>query len=226
MKSLTYAAGGVQPPIVFLHGIPGIRSKQNRDIAEVVARETKRECFLPLYAGLGHAPGTFSFQGCKRDVLEYVESVLDETTGPIDLVGHSWGGFLSILVSAKYSPRVRRLALMSPLVEFQKARLSGPAFAAMARSNPELMLEDPAVLDREFLEIHANDPIDRLIASLPVAMEVLILQAEKDEITPAESLLEKAALFKKSPVVEMIATDHSFVIGRESIAARLARFLA
>jgi hypothetical protein len=115
---------------------------------------------------------------------------------------------------------------MSPLLEFQTARLSGPAFEMMARQNPELVLAESAVLDREFLEMAVSDPVDRLIGGLPESLDVLLLQAEKDEITPASAMNAKLPLFVKRPQVEMIATDHSFVIGREVISARIARFLS
>lgn len=220
-----------EPRLVFFHGYPGVRSKQNRDIAESLAMSLGSEAHVLLYSGLTQAPGEFSFQACMADVEAYLESILVQAKGPIDLVGHSWGGFLALNTVYKYKKFIRRLALMSPLLYFptpssqpdDRLRLY---FEEMARENPALQLGRTEDRLQEFAALGRTHDVDAYIASIPKEVPVLFLQADKDEITPTAIALDKQKKFLCPLTFELVPTDHSFLTARDALAERLRRFFA
>lgn len=219
------------PRFVFLHGYPGVRSKQNRDVAEVLAERFRREAHVLLYSGLTQAPGEFSFRNCMDDVRSYLDSILTHEANPIDLVGHSWGGFLALNVISEYRKFIRRVALMSPLLQFPPPsptiddRLRR-YFEEMAKENSALRLGNTEDRLKEFIEVGQAHPTDELIAKIPEEIPVLFLQAEKDDVTPTSVARAKQNLFKGPIQFELVATDHSFLTGRDDLARRLVEFFA
>lgn len=212
---------------VFLHGYPGVRSRQNRDLAEGVAKDVGRESHVLLYAGLTQAPGEFSFQTCLEDVHAYVADLV-RRFGQIDLVGHSWGGFLALTLVEKFESSIGKLALLSPLLQFPELAIQTGIqahFKKMAIENPSLVLGDLSERANEFTHLGKAKPIDELIRSLPAQLRILFLQARVDPITPTEIAEKKRALFPSSTIYELVDTDHSFLTGRDWLRERLTAFL-
>ncbi len=212
---------------ISLHGFPGVHSKQNREIAEVVAQVTGHRTEVFLYSGLGVAPGTFSFRNCIREVESRIDEILNESTATkIRLIGHSWGGYLALRMACIYASRLEKLVLMSPLLEFPGEEAAREGLKAYQRDYPFLNLGDIEKLALELSTVASeNSPYD-LVASLPKELVVLFLQAKNDEITPEANALKALEYFKRPPVFELVETDHSFVENRPRIARRIAEFLA
>lgn len=212
---------------VSLHGFPGIHSKQNREIAEVIAEVTGDRTEVFLYSGLGVAPGLFSFRKCIREVESRIADILDESSSiRIRLIGHSWGGYLALRMASIYAGRLEKLVLMSPLLEFPSEEVARHGLKAYQNEYPKLQLGDIEELALEMSTVaNENSPFD-LIATLPEDLEVLFLQAKNDEITPDIHALKALEYFKRPPVFEFVETDHSFVDNRPQIARRIAEFLA
>jgi pimeloyl-ACP methyl ester carboxylesterase len=217
---------------LFLHGFPGIRSRQNRDLAEALAKQTGRPSHVLLYPGLSQAEGRFSFRECLDGVHARVERLFEEhdrqnrqAECKIDLVGHSWGGFLALTLMNRHPERIRRAVLMSPLLEFAAESLCENAFAGMARENPQISIGDPALLAQEFIGVSRDFPTDSLISGVNEHAGLLILQSREDEITPASVAAAFLPRFRRRPLFELVDTDHSFLVDRERLATRIGDFL-
>lgn len=212
---------------VMLHGFPGIHSKQNREIAEVIADRTGNRTEVFLYSGLGVAPGVFSFRKCISDVEARVAEILEESSSTkISLIGHSWGGYLALRLASIYASRLEKLVLMSPLLEFPNEEVARHGLKAYKHEYPQLNFGDLDALADELSNIaNENTPFD-LIATIPEEIDVLFLQAKNDEITPDANAIKALEYFKRPPIFEFVETDHSFVGDRPRIARRIAEFLA
>ncbi len=210
---------------LFLHGFPAIRSKQNRAIAEVVARLTNQPADVLLYAGLGQAPGVFSFSRTVSDVDAYVRSLLGgKPSVRLNLVGHSFGGFLALRLAGLFPKQIRKMVLMSPLV---KVRTGDPvrAWLASYASNPELCLGNLDELYEGYSRLATEISTEKLAALVDGSVETLILQADKDNLTPPSDSKEIAKFFVREPIYELVDNDHSFLSNRAELAARIASFL-
>ena len=217
LKSGTYT--------LFLHGFPSIRSRQNRDIAEVTARETGGRADVLLYDGLGFSPGVFSFERCLSDVRQFVKSLVGSGLEKIDLVGHSWGGFLSLVLAKEHPSLIRRLVLMSPLLSFATAEQARPSFEETFANNPSIRLGNIGKLALEFQKIGEMYPMRKLLPLFPDSIDALFLQAKDDLVTPASVAQSNLALFGKTPRFELAPTDHSFLLNRPEMTERIARFI-
>lgn len=227
MEVVHYQAGSASHGrlIVFLHGFPSVKSKQNREIAAAVSRETGRPADLLLYSGLGCASGKFTFSGCLAEVSAYFESLFAGPVKHVDLVGHSWGGFLALKMASRYPDRVRKLVLMSPLLWFASEERVLEGFAETREENPHIDFGDLRGLAHDFCETGRKYPSESLIAGVAPATEVLFLQARIDPITPADIAIKKKELFQHPPVFELTDNDHSFLSDRPELSKRIARFL-
>lgn len=211
--------------IVCLHGFPGIRSRQNREIAERVASETRRQTYVLLYRGLGQAPGVFSFEECIRDVRQFFLDLISKGVMTIDLVGHSWGGFLSLLMTSENPRAIGKIVLMSPLLKFYAEDICRPSFAETARANPQVALLNADLLSQEFVHVSEKYPSESLIRSVPEATEILFLQAKNDLITPEGEALRMLKHFRRQPQFFLVDQDHSFLSNRQDLARQIATFL-
>lgn len=205
---------------LFLHGFPGVRSKQNRDLAERAANEKGRRCYVPLYTGLGHSEGEFSFLKCRDEVYELADKLISQN-GSIDLVGHSWGGYLSLGLAALHVERVQTLVLMSPLVWFFTKDICQQAFGMTAKDNADLNLGNTDERAHEFFKLGNLDCAEEFARRISTQTTVSLFQAATDDTTPvsyAEALVNQ---FKKRPRYEVVNTDHSFLLDREQALTRV-----
>ena len=212
-------------PTVFLHGFPGVRSKQNREIAKAVSERTGRDAHVLLYSGINDAPGLFSFESCLAEVHAYIESLRNQGITRFDLVGHSWGGFLALTLASKYPDSVRKLVLMSPLLKFHPVADAFTSFSAMQSNYPEFKFHGVQELASEFFAMNEKFPTDQFIEKLPRDLPVLFLQAEADEVTPTKVAQSKLELFPNQPEFTLAKTDHSFLTNREWTVNTISNFL-
>jgi esterase/lipase len=218
--------GGSLVYTLFLHGFPSIRSRQNRDIAEATARETGGRADVLLYDGLGFSPGVFSFERCLSDVRAFVKNMVESGVEKFDLVGHSWGGFLSLVLASEFRKHVRRMVLMSPLLSFTTAEHARPWFEETFEDNPHIRLGNIGQLATEFERLGKKYPLQNLLSKFPETVDALFLQAENDDVTPSSIAKSSLAFFSKTPLFELADTDHSFLINRPAMTDRIARFIA
>ena len=86
--------------IVFLHGVP-----ETAAIWTKVRGLTDRESVALEMPGFG-CPRPDGFGATKDDYAEWLVAELDKIDGPIDLVGHDWGGAISWNVAARHPERI------------------------------------------------------------------------------------------------------------------------
>ena len=97
-------------PLVMLHGW-GKSLATLRPLAELLA--TERTVYVLDLPGFGHSPpppspwGTAEYTECVVDFLNHERLVC------VDLLGHSFGGRISVRLAATHPERVRKLVLMS-----------------------------------------------------------------------------------------------------------------
>lgn len=103
-------------PIVFVHGMVAYTGVWNASLASCA--DKRRAIAIDLRGhGNSEAPsdGDYSVDACASDILAVLDLL---ALGPIVLVGHSYGTFVSIDVAARRPDLVRRLVLVDPPGDF------------------------------------------------------------------------------------------------------------
>jgi pimeloyl-ACP methyl ester carboxylesterase len=110
--------------------------------------------------GAGPRPGTYPLAGFAADVLALLESLGPE---PVDLIGHSLGGYVALAVATARPDRVRRLVVEDPPVpprtgpstrQLSRLQMSAGFVAALARGR----WFDPRALRSVLDELRRPDP--------------------------------------------------------------------
>lgn len=119
-----------RPPVVMLHGWLD-NCLSFRRLAPELAGAT--EVYALDMAGHGHSghrgPGqSYLLAEYVADLAELLESAFE---GPVDLVGHSLGGIVSMMFAAAFPEKVRRLVLIDSLGPLTKP--SGEAVGQLRR---------------------------------------------------------------------------------------------
>jgi pimeloyl-ACP methyl ester carboxylesterase len=110
-----YEEEGMGRPVVFVHGIP----TDYRAWAAQKATFSKNKRAIAIsrrYAAPNVREGDVSdstVQNNAADLKGFIEKVAG---GPVDLVGHSYGGFISAFLAADHGDLVRSLVLVEPAV--------------------------------------------------------------------------------------------------------------
>ena len=220
--------GSNTPLTVSLHGFPAVRSKQNVEIAERLAEQLQSRVEVLFYSGLGIAPGIFRFQDCLREVTAHFrELVQKHPDRSLDIVGHSWGGFLA-LAMAQVEPvaaRLRKMVLISPLLRFAPLASATVGIYEYVRTNPELHFGEVSELAADYVAVSERSPAAGMIQNLPSKLDLLFLQSRPDEVTPAAVAQEHLPLFPCSTEFELVENDHGFMTDRRGVADRIALFL-
>lgn len=103
---------GQGPPVVLLHGGPGLR----HDYMEGIAGELQSGYRVASFQQRGVAPSTLEGPFTIPQAIGDVVSVLDALGWPrVLLVGHSWGGHLAFRFAAAHPGRVLGMLAVDPL---------------------------------------------------------------------------------------------------------------
>ena len=140
--SRTVAVGGVRfhvlsagparkrrtTPVLLLHGVPATSATWRPLMAELA---TDRAVLAPDLKGLGQSEAKEPYD-LPTLVGELAALVLHEFDGPVDVVGHDWGGSLGLALAGTRPDLVRRLVdVAGPYREVDPVRSSYMAFLAL-----------------------------------------------------------------------------------------------
>ena len=107
---LHVAEAGAGPPLLLVHGWPQHWYEWRGLVAELAG---ERRLIMPDLRGFGWSdapPGPIEPEVFVRDLLALLDALGLEQ---VDVAGHDWGGFSSLLLSARHPERVRRLLAIS-----------------------------------------------------------------------------------------------------------------
>lgn len=205
--------------VLFLHGYPSDLGDKNADLAEFVFKEINFDCFVIHYPGLGKSKGKFSFKKSLEAVDEFCIYLKSLGYKDIDLVGHSWGGFLA-LSSIKHWNESSKIILMSPFLFLPKDNELKNLITMIYNETKENLL--PKSLDEVLSELTEMEKVNsrsKLISDLKLKTnQITFIQALDDEECPTEVAKEFLAEVNL-PTIKYIEmdTDHSFFRGREEL---------
>jgi pimeloyl-ACP methyl ester carboxylesterase len=126
---------GAGTPVLLLHGVPETSSVW-RDVMPQLA--VGRRVLAPDLPGLGGSSyaGPFDVPSLVAQLSALIES---EVTGPVDVVGHDWGGSLALGLAGQRPELVRRLCIANaPFREIPLHRAVHIPFFALPGA-PELL---------------------------------------------------------------------------------------
>lgn len=113
--------------VLVVHGVTG-HGRRWRPLAEDHLPEVR--IVAPDLLGHGHsswaAPWTI-----ERQVAGLVEVLDEHTSGPVVVVGHSYGGALALALAATAPERVRGLVLLDPAVDLDGDRMADAAASTL-----------------------------------------------------------------------------------------------
>src|SRR5947207_9624304 len=129
-RQALYGVAGVGLPVLFLHGWALGQHAYKRALKRLVQLGCKVYApALPGFGGSADLPdGKFSFAGYAEWAAAFLDAV--EVTEPVFLVGHSFGGGVSIKLAHDFPDKVRYLVLVNSV--------GGSAWAQRGTNVPSL----------------------------------------------------------------------------------------
>ena len=109
---MDYWLGGAGPALLILHG-GGASAEALLGLAELVGQGYR--VLIPNLAGYGRSAPQDLTKPAMAAHLAVVERAFALCEGPIDLIGHSMGGFMALRASSRQPERVRRLVAIEPM---------------------------------------------------------------------------------------------------------------
>ena len=163
--SLYYEEKGVSEPVVFSHGIPtDYRAWENQ--MDDFSKKHRVVTYSRRYASQNKREGDLSDSTIENNATDLKGFIDMLGVAPVHLVGHSYGGFVSAYLAAKYPTYVRSLVLVEPAIstvliedadsttQMLSLLLRGPSVALAARRFPSKSLRPSlAALDAGQKEI-------------------------------------------------------------------------
>ncbi|MFT6817488.1 MAG: pimeloyl-ACP methyl ester carboxylesterase [Myxococcota bacterium] len=108
----TSVRGDIMPTVILCHST-GMGSMQWARIARGLA---PRRCVMPDWLGYGKSDTVSDGAKDWTIDLDALLALIDAEESPVDLVGHSYGGFLALRAALRRPDRVRRLVVHEPVV--------------------------------------------------------------------------------------------------------------
>ena len=110
---LAYAETGRGPDIVFVHGIPSDYRAWDNQVA-VFSKQYHMVAYSRRHAQPNNNPGSLRDSTIENNARDLEGLIRKTTHPPINLVGHSYGGFTAAVLASAKPELVRRLVLIEP----------------------------------------------------------------------------------------------------------------
>ncbi|HVV75445.1 MAG TPA: alpha/beta hydrolase [Mycobacteriales bacterium] len=195
--------------------------------AELLADE--RRVLLPDMPGFGRSRTSHRLRTVEEFAAALLEMLRSETSGPVDLVGNSFGTQIALAAADASPEAVRRLVLI------------GPTFDASARSYPHMLgrwlltapIEPPSLavsLLRSYLKCGVRTPALAFRAGMRdrpeerierVSHPILLIRGVRDRIAPRPWLEDLQRQSTNVEIAEVPRTAHTVDFAAPEAAARL-----
>jgi alpha-beta hydrolase superfamily lysophospholipase len=206
-----------------IHGFPSWSSK-NYDIAEHLCL-MGYEVFVPHHKGLGLSKGDFSFKRSITDVKKLISLIKKEKpTLKISLLGHSWGGFVSLHLHQYVE---EHLILLAPLLEVPGSSQLKQFINYFFSNHPvETKKYNRLSLKKEFVELQKNFILENFIKNLK-ERKFLILHGTEDDLIPINHSTKFAKKISKELSCDYIRMDedHRLTKKRNLVFAEINTWL-
>ena len=113
--SIYYEERGSGPPILFVHGIP-TDFRAWRAQMEPFSTGRRAISLSRRYASPNKREGDLSDSTVNNNAADLKGFIEKVAGGPVDLVGHSYGGFISAFLAADHPDLVKSLVLVEPAI--------------------------------------------------------------------------------------------------------------
>lgn len=232
--TLDYSVAGQGRPLLYLHSAGGVRYS-----APLETLSESHRVYVPKLPGFDGTPcwdGVGSVRELAGLVAEFLAQVTD---GPVDVVGHSFGGWTAMWLAVLCPERVGQLVLESPagLNTTGGSLLGGNAEDARRRmyAHPERVPTEnktPEVVsgNRDALQRYRGSMTgadEDLVARLgEIEAFTLILQGTKDGIIPATTSQLLKARLKHAYLMYIHDAAHNIEVDQpERFSRRVNEFL-
>jgi pimeloyl-ACP methyl ester carboxylesterase len=233
---------GQGEPLVYLHGAGTTSGFQ-----DLLPLASARRLIIPIHPGFGASDDDPAINSVLDYVVHY-GALFDELNfhEPVDLVGHSLGGWMASLIAVFSSHRVRRLALACPAGLRLKEHPTVDMFKIRAEqvpsqivSSPEALARIPAVnltndvkiaryremtsLARIIWDRNYEPKLARWLGRISVP--TLLLWGAQDRIIPVEQAAHWARHIRGSEISLLEGAGHLLFFEAPDAVRRLAAFL-
>ena len=137
--SIYYEEKGSGAPLVFVHGIP-TDYRAWRAQMEPFSKVRRVFAISRRYAAPNMRQGDLSDSTVHNNAVDLKGFIEKVAGGPVDLVGHSYGGFISAFLAADHPDLVKSLVLVEPAISTLLVSDQGSGAQALG-----LLLRSPSV---------------------------------------------------------------------------------
>src|SRR3982075_3994651 len=234
-------AGGGEP-LVYFHGAGTTSGFQ-----DLLPLSRSRRLIVPIHPGFGASDDDAGINSMLDYVVHY-SALFDQLdlSSPVDLVGHSLGGWMAGLFTVLNGRRVRRLALACPAGLRVAEHPIADMFTIRAEQVPSYIVSSPEALARipsTDLTVDMRVGRYRELTSLARIMwdkdyepkltrwlkwtgvPTLILWGTKDRIIPIEQANVWASLISTSEIETFEGAGHLLFFEAPEAVSQLASFL-
>lgn len=208
---------------IAIHGFPSWSSK-NYDIAEYFCL-MGYEVFVPHHKGLGLSKGDFSFKNSIADIKKLIRSIKNEKPElKISILGHSWGGFVSLHLNQYIE---EHLILLAPLLEIPHSSEMNLFLDYFLVTHPnESKAYNKQSLKKEFGELKKQFNIDVFLKNLS-GRKVLLLHGTEDDLIPISHSTKFAKKISNSIDVDYVEMneDHRLSKNRNLVFEQINTWL-
>lgn len=219
---VTVLRAGAGDPLVFFHGAG---TAIGFDFAASWASDF--EVMIPFHPGFGSSPPDPRLREIRDLVPHYLQLLDDICPGPVNIVGHSLGGWIASLVAIHAPERVRRLVLACPAglrvpshPTTDLFSLAPEELAARLTSRPELLgppesvtvdavvhqYEEATSLARLIWERNHDRTLQRWLGR--ISAPTLVLWGTADRIIPVEQADVWASRLQRSELATIEGAGH------------------
>jgi len=219
-----YQRAGEGRPLLFLHGWGG-RGQSFAPVIHYFARSFR--VYAPDLPGFGESdrpPGGWGVADYTAFVIRFLEEM---ETGPVDLIAHSFGGRIALMLAARAPERLRKMVLVGSagvrLPPSWRSRLRGSLFRAVKRAaaGPLLRRYQASLLEwavrkwgsrdyqqagplRETFVKVVNEDLRPLLPQIQVP--TLLVWGEHDRETP---LLQGRIMEREIPTARLVVLENA-----------------